>query len=459
MSKRLFGTDGIRGVANDLLTPELALNLGRAAGSVLLETEASRKIAIGRDTRRSGAMLSSAIAAGFASVGFAVDDLGVVPTPVLSFATRTADYAAGVVVSASHNPAPDNGIKFFGANGRKMADEIEKEIEARLGNDLARPTGEGIGEVRSDRTIVHEYENFLLSLLPSGLGGMRVAVDAAHGAAFHIAPKVLRALGAEVGVIGIAPDGININRQCGATHPEAIQNLTQATKADVGVAFDGDADRAIFSDRQGRLVNGDRTLAIWASARQSQGLLDPPIVVGTVMSNGGFEAYLAGLGIRLERTPVGDKYVSARISETGAKVGGEQSGHLVFPDRGPSGDGLVTMLELLGAIHASGQSLEALYDRFENWPQLLVNVTVADRATWVEGSGVQAALQEAEEALQGHGRLNVRASGTQPMVRVMVEADDADLRDRVAGSVVAALESGAGGKVYSRVDLTHSLGE
>lgn len=299
MGKRLFGTDGIRGVANDLLTPELALDLGRAAGTVLAEAGRVPRVAIGRDTRRSGAMLSSAISAGFASVGFAVDDLGVVPTPVLSFACRHAEYAAGIVVSASHNPAPDNGIKFFGSDGRKMADDHEREIEARLGTVAVRPTGEAIGEIRTDRTIVHEYENFLVSLLPKGLGGMRVAVDAAHGAAYHIAPKVLRALGAEVSVIGMAPDGININLKCGATHPEAIQNLTAATKADVGVAFDGDADRAIFSDRQGRLVNGDRTLALWASARQAQGLLDPPIVVGTVMSNGGFEAYLQSLGIRL----------------------------------------------------------------------------------------------------------------------------------------------------------------
>ena len=459
MSRRLFGTDGVRGVANELLTPELALDLGRAAGSVLLESGESRRVAIGRDTRRSGAMLSSAIAAGFASVGFAVDDLGIVPTPVLSFAARKHGYAAGVVVSASHNPAPDNGIKLFGFDGRKMADDHEREIEARLGTDLARPIGGGVGEIRADRTAVHEYEQFLMSLVPEGLAGMHIAVDAAHGAAYHIGPKVLRALGAEVTAVGVDPDGVNINLGGGATHPATVQALTKEVGADLGVAFDGDADRAIFSDREGRLVNGDRTLAIWAAARMAAGRLDPPIVVGTIMSNGGYEAYLRSLGVTLERTPVGDKYVSARIAETGAHVGGEQSGHLVFPDRGPSGDGLVSMLELLGAIRASGKSLNELYERFDNWPQLLVNVSVADRETWSAGPGVAQALARAENELAGHGRINVRASGTQPMVRVMVEADDEALRDRVAEEVVEALGRGAGARVYSRVDLTHSLGE
>ena len=456
---RLFGTDGIRGVANGLLTPELALSLGRAAGAALAESGNARRVAIGRDTRRSGPMLLSACAAGFASAGFEVVDLGVVPTPTVSHVVRGGGFAAGIVVSASHNPAPDNGLKLFGPDGRKLADEVESGIEARMSSEGARPVGEGLGEIRTDRTGVHDYEAHLRAIVPGRLEGMRIAVDAANGAAYHLAPQVLRSLGAELILSNAEPDGMNINAGCGATHPETVQALTRESGADVGVAFDGDADRAIFADRAGRLVNGDRTLAIWAAERQAAGTLDPPIIVGTLMSNGGFEAYLAALGIRLERTPVGDKHVSARIAATGALAGGEQSGHLVFPAHGPTGDGLATALELFGAIRASGRSLEELYERFENWPQLLVNVTVADRATWGDGEGVTAALAEAESALSGHGRINVRASGTQPMIRVMVEAEDAALRDRVAESVVAALESEAGASVYSRVDLTHSLGE
>lgn len=456
---KLFGTDGIRGVANGLLTPELALALGRAAGAALAETGNARRIAIGRDTRRSGPMLLSACAAGFASVGFEVVDLGIVPTPTVSHAVRDGGFAAGIVVSASHNPAPDNGLKLFGPDGRKLADEVEAGIEARMSAEGNRPIGDDLGDIRSDRTAVHDYEAHLLAIVPGRLEGMTIAVDAANGAAYHLAPQVLRSLGAEVVLANAEPDGVNINAGCGATHPETIQNLTRETGADVGVAFDGDADRAIFSDRAGRLVNGDRTLAIWAAERQRAGALNPPTIVGTLMSNGGFEAYLASLGITLERTPVGDKHVSARIASTGALAGGEQSGHLVFPAHGPTGDGLATALELFAAIRASGRSLEELYERFENWPQLLVNVTVADRATWGDGERVKDALSEAEETLKGHGRLNVRASGTQPMIRVMVEADDAGLRDRAAATIVAALEAEAGASVYSRVDLTHSLGE
>ncbi len=461
---RLFGTDGVRGVANGPLTPELALALGRSAGAALrgaglAGADLPRRVAIGRDTRRSGPMLLSACAAGFASAGFEVVDLGVVPTPALSHAVRGGGFAAGVVVSASHNPAPDNGIKLFGADGRKLADELEAAIEAGLADEGERPTGGDLGEIRSDRSAVHAYEAALRGIVPGGLAGMRIAVDAANGAAYHLAPGVLRALGADVVLAHAEPDGMNINAGCGATHPETIQALTRESGADVGVAFDGDADRAVFSDGRGRLVNGDRTLAIWAAERLAAGRLDPPVVVGTVMSNGGFEAYLDSLGVRLERTPVGDKHVSARIAATGAKAGGEQSGHVVFPEHGPTGDGIATALELFGAIRASGRSLEELYERFENWPQLLVNVTVADRATWGDGEGVREALARAERDLAGRGRINVRASGTQPMIRVMVEADDEGFRDLVAASVVGALASEAGGRVYSRVDLTHSLGE
>jgi len=262
-----------------------------------------------------------------------------------------------------------------------------------------------------------------------------------------------------VTVVGDKPDGNNINAEGGATKPETVQELTVSAGCDVGVAFDGDADRAVFSDEKGRLINGDRTIGIWAAHRQSLNTLTPATVVGTVMSNGGFERYMTLRGIKLERTPVGDKYVAQKIAETGAHIGGEQSGHIIFPERGPTGDGLVTMLELLRVLKTEGRQASSYYDEYEPWPQILVNIEVADRATWGEGAVVKGAIAKASSELEGKGRINVRASGTQPMIRVMVEAETYELRDQTVEDVVGALQSEAGGKVYSRVDLTHALGD
>lgn len=460
MSKKLFGTDGIRGVANEKLTPELGFKLGQSAGRWLASSNQPKRAVIGRDTRRSGTMLGAALSSGLASVGIDVDDLEVAPTPQISFASRTGDYGLGVIISASHNPAADNGIKFVGHDGKKLADEIERQLEALMEAEMPeRLTGAAVGQIRALRGADEGYISHLLAILPEGLRGYRVVADCAHGAAYALGPEVLRRLGAEVVPAGVDPDGMNINAEGGATKPETMIRRTLEAGAHFGVAFDGDADRAVFCDEKGRLINGDRTIGIWAAHRQELGELEPAVAVGTIMSNGGFEAYIASRGIKLERTQVGDKYVSQRIAETGAKIGGEQSGHIIFPEHGPTGDGLATMLELFRVFRVDGRPASAWYDAYNPWPQLLVNVQVADVGSWQAADGVADALAQASSALDGRGRLNVRASGTQPMIRVMVEADCYELRDAVATNLVDVLERNAGGKVYSRVDLTHALGD
>jgi phosphoglucosamine mutase len=460
LSRKHFGTDGVRGVANTKLTPEFALALGQAAGRWLRDTGHVPRVVLGRDTRKSGPMLEQALTAGFCSVGVDVVSLGIVPTPTVSYVARTGDFSLGGIISASHNPAPDNGIKFVGNEGSKLPDETEEAMEALLEAPLgSRVSGAQVGSSALDRSAIESYLEFLVSLLPERLDGMRIAVDAAHGAAYELGPEVLRRLGAEVLAIGVEPDGININAVGGATKPETIQVFTVKSGADIGVAFDGDADRAVFSDEQGRLINGDRTIGIWSAHWQKQGQLDPSVVVGTVMSNGGFEKYLANNGIKLERAPVGDKYVAERIRQTGARIGGEQSGHIIFPQHGPTGDGLVTMLELLRTLKREGRPASAFYGDYASWPQLLVNVGVERRDGWNEGTAVSSALKLGEEELGDSGRVVVRPSGTQPMIRVMVEADDYGSRDRVADRIVGAMEKELGGVVHGRVDLTHALGD
>jgi phosphoglucosamine mutase len=460
VSRKHFGTDGVRGVANEMLTPEFALALGQAAGRWLVESGEKPRIAMGRDTRKSGPMLGSALASGFCSVGVDVVAMGVAPTGGVSFVARTGEFGMGAVISASHNPAPDNGIKFVGHDGCKLADEAEEEIEAFLDRPIVeRVTGAGVGELETDRSEVSRYMRFLESLVPEGLEGLNIAVDGSHGAAYELGPEVLRALGANVRCIGVAPDGMNINAGYGATKPEAVQEFTKANGLQFGVAFDGDADRAVFSDEQGRLINGDRTMAIWCAHWAKQGTLSPPVVVGTVMSNGGFEKYMVAQGIRVERTPVGDKHVAAKLRETGGKVGGEQSGHIIFPECGPTGDGLVTALQILRVLKREGRPASEFYGDYESWPQLLVNVKVRDQKGWDSVPLVKDALSTASATVDGHGRIVVRASGTQPMIRVMVEADEVDRRDRAAAAIVDALQSELSGEIYSRVDLTYALGD
>ncbi|MFW5697024.1 MAG: phosphoglucosamine mutase, partial [Fimbriimonadaceae bacterium] len=369
----------------------------------------------------------------------------------------------GAVISASHNPAPDNGIKLIGADGRKLSDDDEMAIEQMLKTRLDKaPEGAEVGYLESGVGGVEElshYVEFLKAIVPESLEGLKVAMDTGHGAAFRVAPIAFEALGATLVLAGDKPDGMNINQGVGATSPGTVQQLTVQAGADVGIAFDGDADRAVLSDGKGRLINGDRIMAIWASYWKDTQRMKEPTVVGTVMSNGGFEQYLGMLGLNLHRTPVGDKHVAARMHETGAAVGGEQSGHLIFSERGVTGDGLVTALELLRVIRLSGKSATELFDAYENWPQVLVNVNVERKEGWQENAAVQSAINDSDQELAGQGRVLVRASGTQPMIRVMVEASQIEARDRCADRIVDTLLSELGGDVSSKVDLTHALGD
>lgn len=460
MSRKLFGTDGIRGVANQALTPELAFQIGQSAGRWIVHAGVSPRVAMGRDTRISGTMLDASLAAGFNSAGVSVTAMGVVPTGGISFITRTRDYGMGAVISASHNPAPDNGIKLIAASGSKISDDCESWIEEQIANEVwMRPTGGAVGHISNDRIDIEAYEEWLISLCPEGLHDMKIAMDCAHGSAYQIAPEVFRRLGADVYEIGASPDGMNINDEVGATSPKTVQKYTMEKGAHIGIAFDGDADRAVFSDDQGRLINGDRMMAIWCAHWKKEGRLVPAVCVGTVMSNTGFEHYMFENGIALERAKVGDKYVSQMLAGLGGQIGGEQSGHIIIPHNGPTGDGLATAIELLRVLKRESRSASSFFNDFANWPQLLVNVQVENKDGWEDNPVILTAIQDAEMALEGRGRINVRASGTQPMIRVMVEADDQDLRNNWADHVVAALTTELGGGIYSEVDLTHDLGD
>ncbi|MBS1723055.1 MAG: phosphoglucosamine mutase [Armatimonadetes bacterium] len=459
MSKRLFGTDGVRGIANEKLTPELAFQIGQAAGRWLRESGQHPRVVMGRDTRKSGPMIGASLASGFCSAGVDVDTLGIVPTGCVSWAAMTGEYGLGAVISASHNPAPDNGIKLIGSDGRKVAEETERWIEGNLGAAFDRPTGNSVGMLEPSFGLIDSYLDWLVALVPEGLQGMTVAMDCGDGAAYELAPRLFERLGARVVSTGISPNGTNINAQGGATKPETIQSLASSTGADIGIAFDGDADRAVFSDDQGRLINGDRTMAIWCAHWSRSGGLDPALVVGTVMTNGGFEQYMLAQGVNVHRTDVGDKYVSARLRETGGKIGGEQSGHIIFSDVLPTGDGLVTALQVVRVLKREGRRASDFFGDYESWPQLLVNVSVKEKDGWESRPKVSQSIASGQEALQSHGRLNVRPSGTQPMLRVMVEADNYELRDRVSKGIVQAMIEDLGGEVYSTVDLTHALGD
>ncbi len=458
MSNKLFGTDGIRGVANQKITPELALNLGLAAGAELRKTKNKPRIVMGRDTRLSGTMIGAALASGFNSAGCDVIALGQAPTGAVSYIARTGDFDLAAVISASHNPAEDNGIKFIASNGCKVNDEFEKAIESSVGNSpKAAPLEVGI--INSSTSELDRYEKYLLSLCPNGLVGLRVCVDGANGAAFSLGADVLEKLGAEVIRIGDKPNGFNINAEGGATKPHILQASTVDCKADVGIAFDGDADRAIFSDSQGRLINGDRMMAFWAKQAQREGKLNPAVVVGTVMSNGGYENYLKSNQIELHRADVGDKYVASKMQSLGALIGGEQSGHIIFTTLGPTGDGLITAIEFLKAIISSGLPASSAVDAFENWPQQLTNLTVNEPKNWANFEKLQAELTAAEQKLNGVGHVNIRPSGTQPMLRLMVEAQDQALRDEISSQLVQQILDTMGGTIYSAVDLTHALGD
>lgn len=441
-----FGTDGVRGLANADLSAYFAFRLGRTAGHVISGGERGRLIVVGRDTRLSGDMLESALVAGLLSVGVHVVPLGVVPTPGVSFLTRLAGAAAGAVISASHNPMPDNGIKFFGTDGRKLADEIETEIEARI-DDVERfpsPTGAAIGRLLEPGALVEDYLQHVARTAGGPLTGMKIIVDCANGAASEVAPRVFALLGAEVFAIHHTPAGTNINAGCGALHPEEMLRTVAERGADLGVSFDGDADRAILSDEQGRLVDGDRVLGICALAWRGSDRLPDNQVVATVMSNMGLEIALRQAGVRLHRAPVGDRHVADMMRETGAAIGGEKSGHIIFSHHGVTGDGMVTALQIAALVRDTGRPLSRLAGAIEELPQKLVNVPVYRRRGWRTQPDLWEAVRRGEAELGETGRILVRASGTERIIRVMAEGPDQAELDRIVGKIAAVIQEKMG---------------
>ena len=432
---RLFGTDGIRGVANKDLTPELALRLGRAAGHVL--GGPGHSVVIGRDTRRSGRMLEGGLAAGLCSVGIDVRLVGHIPTPGLAYLARTKDFVAGAVISASHNPAPDNGIKFFDHKGLKLPDSTEDQIEREMTGDdrLPRPTEGGIGLVGDSRGLVKEYEDFLGSVAPPLLG-MKIVLDCANGATYRVAPSVFARAGAEVLTLFDQPDGANINAGCGATAPEVLARTVVERKADIGFAFDGDGDRVITVDAKGTIHDGDSVLGLVGRHFARAGKLVPPVVVGTVMSNGGLESLLNAHGVRFVRTKVGDRYVWEEMEKQDALFGGEPSGHVIFRRIATTGDGILTALELLHILHAEKAPLHELATDLKRWPQYTRNVRTEKRTSWESVPAFANAVRDAQTTLASTGRVLVRPSGTEPVLRITVEADS----DSVASSTVQRLE-------------------
>jgi len=432
-----FGTDGVRGVANTELTPELALGLGRAAARVL----GAERVVIGRDTRRSGPMLEAALAAGLASEGADVVLVGVVPTPGVAWIAAHRGWA-GAVISASHNPYADNGIKLFGLGGRKLADDVEEAVERAwhraVGPDAERPSGASVGTIEVDASLVDRYEDALVDTVPGRLDGLRVVLDCAHGAASRIGPEVFRRLGASVHVLHDRPDGSNINTDAGALHPAVLAEAVVAHGADAGLAFDGDADRVIAVDATGEVVDGDHLIALCALDRRARGLLVADTVVVTVMANLGFRRAMAEHGIGVVETPVGDRYVLEALDAGGFSLGGEQSGHIIFRDLAGTGDGVLSGLQVLDVVRRCGRSLADLAAAaMTRLPQVLVNVRVARRdpavATTLAGE-----IAAAARRLGDDGRVLVRPSGTEPLIRVMVEATDPVLARSVAEELAAA---------------------
>ncbi|GLV12963.1 phosphoglucosamine mutase [Alicyclobacillus hesperidum] len=443
---RLFGTDGVRGVANSELTPELAFRLGRAGAYVLTSRRPGARIVVGKDTRISGDMLETALVSGILSMGVDALRLGVISTPGVAYLTKHLRADAGVMISASHNPVADNGIKFFGGDGFKLLDETEDRIEQLLedgARDLPRPTGDKIGRMY-DEPAVETYIRFLLSTVQVRFDGLHIVLDCANGAASAIAPEVFRRLGANVTVIHAMPDGVNINVGCGSTHPHIVQRAVLAHGADVGLSFDGDADRLIAVDASGEVIDGDFIMAICARAMKAKGLLQGNKLVATVMSNLGFVKAMEAEGIDVLRTAVGDRYVMERMREDNAVLGGEQSGHIIFLNHTTTGDGILTAVQLVQVMVEAQQPLSQLRQVMKRYPQLLENVQVRDKRAWRENEKIQSALRAAEEALGESGRVLVRESGTEQLVRVMVEGPDDKLLRKVCGEIVKVVEAELG---------------
>lgn len=439
--KKLFGTDGVRGVANtEPLTAEMALKLGRAIAHVFKRDERKHRIVIGKDTRLSGYMLESAMTAGICSMGVDAVLLGPLPTPGVAFVTRSLRADAGVMLSASHNTYEDNGIKFFSNDGYKLPDKVEEEMERLIFNgelDHIRPTATDIGKAYRIDDAIGRYVEFVKASFPKGmtLDGMKIVLDCANGAAYKVGPWVMKELGAEVIVCNDEPNGTNINLNCGSLHPEVIRKGVIDHKADVGIALDGDGDRVIFADEEARVVDGDFILAICGIDMLKNGQLKNNILVGTVMSNWGLEKAIKDNGGRFVRAPVGDRYVIEEMMHEDANLGGEQSGHIIFRDYTTTGDGLITALQLLKIMRISGKPLSKLCKIMEKMPQVLINVRVREKKPLSELPQVQAVIKDAEEKLGQTGRVLVRYSGTEPIARVMVEGPDQDQIDSLAMAI------------------------
>jgi len=440
MGRRYFGTDGIRGQANKFpMTPEVAMKVGMAAGLCFQRGNHRHRVVLGKDTRLSGYMIENAMVAGFCAAGMDVFLLGPIPTPAVAMLARSLRADIGVMISASHNPYHDNGIKLFGPDGYKLSDEIEARIEQMLDQDIGIALAEtdGLGRAKRIDGVHDRYIEFAKRTLPRSmsLAGLRIVVDCAHGAAYKVAPAVLWELGAEVITINNEPNGFNINQECGSTHPAGLVKKVHEVRADIGIALDGDADRMIIVDETGTIVDGDQVIALIAEAWQQNGRLAGAGVVATIMSNLGLERFLTGLGLELHRTQVGDRYVVEQMRAGGFNVGGEQSGHIVLSDFSTTGDGLVSALQVLACIKRSNRPASEVCRKFEPVPQLLKNVRYSGGKP-LETAPVQAAIEDAKRRLGDGGRLVIRPSGTEPLIRVMAEGDDSRLVETVVNDIV-----------------------
>jgi phosphoglucosamine mutase len=445
MTRKLFGTDGVRGTANTYpMTAEMALRLGEAAGRYFRrDGSGAHRVVIGKDTRLSGYMLENALTAGLTGTGMNVLLLGPVPTPAVGFLTRSMRADMGIMISASHNPHHDNGIKFFGPDGFKLSDEAELEIEALVEGQVTLAPPEQIGRAKRIEDGRGRYQEYAKTTFPTGLrlDGLKVVIDCANGAAYRAAPEVLWELGAEVIAIGVAPNGTNINLRCGSTHTETAAEAVVAHGADVGICLDGDADRVMILDQTGRVADGDQIMALLAGRWADEGRLNGGTLVASVMSNLGLERYLTGRGLRLERAPVGDRYVVEAMRKGGWNLGGEQSGHIVMTDYATTGDGLIAGLQFLAEMARTGQPASALVQSFETVPQMLKNVRYGAGAEPLAAASVQAVIKGAEARLTGRGRLLIRKSGTEPLIRVMAECEDEAMLAEVVDGIVAAVRA------------------
>ena len=443
MARKYFGTDGIRGRANGVITPELALKVGQATGVVFRRAGDDRhRVVIGKDTRLSGYMIETALIAGFTSVGMDVLQLGPMPTPAVAMLTRSMRADLGVMISASHNPFDDNGIKLFGPDGYKLSDEVEHRIESLIDSDMTKRLAKSreLGRAKRIDGVHDRYIEFAKRTLPRNLSleGLRVVIDCAQGAGYRVAPAALWELGADVIAIGVEPDGFNINLDCGSTAPEALCRKVREMRADIGIALDGDGDRVVIADEQGHLIDGDQLLAVIAESWRDDGLLTKPGIVATVMSNLGLERHLQSLQLSLVRTPVGDRYVLEHMREHGYNVGGEPSGHIILSDYTTTGDGFVAALQVLAVVKKQNKPVSQVCHRFTPLPQVLKNVRYRSGKP-LENSEVRSAIEDAEQRLNGHGRLVIRPSGTEPVIRVMGEGDDKALVEEIVDHIVDAL--------------------